>query len=162
MPDRLVERRCFGSSLCLLSALGLTFCRAVDRGAVDARLFWSAGGCFVGRPLRGKALTQHTEADLKTRQKRVAIHERRGGGARLQHDFEVSETLLRITTGRPSTEHCSPACSREHCTYCWPRTPSPRPLHARRLRSMSARALCNRNSCTASLDELRQGAFPHL
>ena len=65
MPDRLVERRCFGSSLCLFVSKASLFCRAVDRGVVDARLFWSGEGRFVGRPLRGKALVQHTEADLK-------------------------------------------------------------------------------------------------
>ena len=37
-----------------------------------------------------------------------------------------------------------------------------RQQHARRFRSTSARALCNRNSCTASLDESRLGVCPHL
>ena len=54
----------------------------------------------------------------------------------------------------------SQACG-EHFTYWRPRTPSPRPLHARRPPSTSARALCNHNSCTASLEGSHRGACPH-
>ena len=70
----------------------------------------------------------------------------------------LEKKRARVSPQRPSTVTALPTCT-EH--YWWPRTPSPRPLHARRLRSMSAPVLCNRNSCTESLDESRRGACPH-
>ena len=53
----------------------LTFFRAVDRGVVDARLFWSDGGWFVGRPLRGKGLGKHMRLTLKRGQNASHIDE---------------------------------------------------------------------------------------
>ena len=61
--------------LAVTDEVGPTFFRAVDRGVVGARLFWSAGGWFVGRPLAGQGLGTAQEADRKARPKRVAINE---------------------------------------------------------------------------------------
>ena len=62
------------SALLAVTELGPRLCRAVDRAVVDARLSWSAGGCFVGRPLRGRGLAGH-RGSLKTRLKRRRINE---------------------------------------------------------------------------------------
>ena len=159
MLDGLVERRCL-PHLAVTDEVGPTFFRAVDRGVVGARLFWSAGGCFVGQPPR-LGLGKSTEADIKTRPKRAAINElsasERGYSTALKFVERCRRDNHALAHSNRSTVTALPTC-KEHY---WSRTPSPRPLrHARQQPSTSARALCNRNSCTASLDESRRGACP--
>ena len=148
--------------LAVTDELGLTICRALDRVCVDARLFWSAGACLVGRPLQGRGLAGHRHrGSLKARLKRCRINETKQCRRPVVINFSpwrAVDARARLSPQRPSTVTALPTCT-EH--YWWPRTPSPRPLHARRSPSTSARALCNRNSCTASLDESRRGACPH-